>query len=196
MENMNKDNKKNAILLVAAGVIVILIIVFACISFFGGTESDNKGKENKKGTTALVTNPETVKITGEKTNVLSNETCNSKSIKNQFTLTIVDGLVQVNNLNTMENFVIKKIANASSLIELNYEKNCDNKMYIVLTTEGEIFYTNDDITRIKDLKDIENSFIYLQSELRYTELSIGESEGNVDLYGKTATGNLYKIDLR
>ena len=85
MENMNKDNKKNAILLVAAGVIVILIIVFACISFFGGTESDNKGKENKKGTTALVTNPETVKITGEKTNVLSNETCNSKSIKNQFT---------------------------------------------------------------------------------------------------------------
>ena len=69
-------------------------------------------------------------------------------------------------------------------------------MYIVLTTEGEIFYTNDDITRIKDLKDIENSFIYLQSELRYTELSIGESEGNVDLYGKTATGNLYKIDLR
>lgn len=191
---MRKNDKRMKYIYMIIAVIVVLLIVIACISL-SKTGPTTKSK-NFKASFEYVVNPENVKSIEGKTNILSNENCNETAIKNKFSLTIVDGLIQVNNLKTMENFTIDKIANATSMYKINYEKTCDNSIYVILTGDGEVFYTYDDVTKIEDLKTIETKFNYANFDTRFTELFIGEEKGNQNLYGKTATNNLYKINLR
>ncbi len=197
MIKSNKNNKTfNIVLITMASIIIVALIVFACINFKNSENNNTESKNSNKGQVTYVAQNENINVVGTKTNTITNEKCNKTTIKNRFSLTIVNGLVQVNNLDTMENFVINKIINVSNMIELNYQKTCDNSIYIILTSDGEIFYTDDNITTIKNLKNIEEEFYYLKSDLRYSELYVGQYNGNIDLYGKTTTGDLYKIDLR
>ena len=189
---MKKNDMVGNILKIVAAAIVLGVVVVLCIKFFGGKD---KATEKKANVTYVVDETK-VTLNGGNTDHLTNEKCNSSSIKHKFSLKIDNGSIQVNNMDTMENFLIEKIVDVSTMIEFNYEKNCDTAMYAVLTNDGQIFYTNDDVTKASDIRRIEDKFILLKSDLRFTELVLGEENGVKDLYGKTSTGHLYKIDLR
>lgn len=189
-----KNVKINSIIAIAVGVLTAVIVVVLCCNFFGG-EKDNK-KQKEKNTTAYVIDQTTVTITGGNTDKVTNEKCDSSSVKKKFSLTLVNGAIQVNNLDTMENFLMEKMNNVSAMVEFNYAKTCDTAMYAVLTGDGQVFYTYDDVTKTTNVNRIEDKFMLLKTDLRFSELVLGEEEGATNLYGKTSTGNLYRIDLR
>lgn len=189
-----KNVNTNMIIAIAVGVLTAVLVVILCCNFFGGDKENKKQKE--KSTTAYVIDPTKVTITGGNTDKVTNENCKSSSVKKKYSLTLVNGAIQVNNLDTMENFLIEKMNNVSTMVEFNYEKTCDTAMYAVLTGDGQVFYTYDDVTKTTNVKRIEDKFMLLKTDLRFNELVLGEEEGAIDLYGKTSTGNLYKIDLR
>lgn len=187
--------KKNAIIPVVAGVVVAVIVVFLCLNFFGDKqEKDKNGKQ--KDVITYVIEKDKVNNMGGNTDYLSNEKCNASSINKRYSLKLDNGVILVNNLDTMENFLINKINNISTMIEFNYEKTCDTAMYAVLTNDGQVFYTDDDITKTKNVKKIEDQFMLLKSDLRFSEIFLGEENSVMNLYAKTTSGNLYKIDFR
>lgn len=196
MKDKNNILKSNLVIFGAVVAIIILLMVFMFFNYFGGENKNTKKSKEKKDIVTLAVNPEYITLKGGSTNFITNETCNKSSIKRRYNLKLENGSILVNNLDTMENFIMNKINNVASMIEFNYKESCDYKMYALLTIDGEIYYTNNDITRITDVKKIDNEFIHLESELRFSELALGDDHGTTDLYGRTATGNLYKIDLR
>lgn len=191
---MKKNDVMNNIIKIVAIAVVLGLVVVLCINFFGGDKEKNK-PENKEVVT-YVTDNSKVSLNGGNTDFVTNEKCKSSAIKKRFSLKIDNGSILVNNLDTMENFLMESITNVSTMIEFNYEKTCDTAMYAILTNEGLVFYTYDDVTKATDIRRIEDKFTLLKSDLRFSELSLGEENGETNLYGKTAAGYLYKIDLR
>ena len=197
---MKKEEQKinyNILFIVAAVVIMILMIGFLCFNYF--LKGNNNKKENeveKKETIVNVINKNSVMLNQNKTNTISNEKCSKSSIRKKYSLTLQDGVIQVNNLDTMENFIMNKFVNVSTILELNYDKTCDTVIYVLLTFDGEVYYTYDDISKITDVRNIDTNFKLLKTDLRFTDIYVGYENNITDLYGKTSTDNLYKIDLR
>ena len=127
---------------------------------------------------------------------VTNEKCNKSSITKRFSLKIHEGKILVNNIDTMENFVIDKINDPINIITLSYSNNCDKNRYVIVNREGLVFFTNNQINTISDVKKMEEEFYLLNTDLRFESIILGTENGKIDLYGKTASNNLYKIDLR
>lgn len=192
---MKKNDMTSSIIKIIAAIIVLVVVVILCINFFDDKDKQ-KGKNENKEIVKYITDNSKVSLNGGNTDFVTNEKCKSSAIKKRFSLKIDNGSILVNNLDTMENFLMESITNVSTMIEFNYEKTCDTAMYAILTNEGLVFYTYDDVTKATDIRRIEDKFTLLKSDLRFSELSLGEENGETNLYGKTAAGYLYKIDLR
>ncbi len=197
IEKKKEDKKKfNIVLIIAAGSIMVLLIGFLCFQYFIVGSSNVGKQENGENLVSLVQDSKNLKLTYSISDYIYTGTCKKSSINTKYSIQMTDGKAIVTNHKTMENFQIDKFMNAKVLTQFSYTGECDEKIYIVLTRDGRIYYTNDDITRISDVKDIENKFYLLKTDLRFNAVSVAKVNGKIQLYGISATDNIYKIDLR
>lgn len=190
--NINNNIKRSIIIIIV--VIIIVIIGFICLQSSGN--SNNTKSEDTKKEVSYVVNTRYVELDENISTFASNEKCNKSSIKRRFSLKIQDGKILVNNIDTMENFVIDKINDPTNIITLSYNDKCDENRYVIVNREGLVFFTNNKINLIKDVKKIEEQFYVLNTDLRFESIILGKEKGKTNLYGRTASNNLYKINLR
>ena len=194
-DNSIKKSKLNNLLIITAVVVIILVVGLLCFKhFFGDNENGdmNKGEES----VSLVTDTRSLVLDNAVSDYLFNGNCDKETIKTKFSIQMSEGQAVVTNHDTMENFVIDKFANAKLLTQISYEGQCDKKIYIVITNDGKIYYTNNAITTISDIKKIEDYFYLLKTDLRFESASIVKVKDEIRLYGKTSTNNVYLIDLK
>ena len=192
--NNEKKVKNNKTLIIVFVVIIVLLIGFLCYKHF--IKADNNGKNNSEKNVSLVTDTKHLMLEDSISEYIDNSTCSKSTIKTKFSLQMQDEKLLVKNNDTMENFTIDKFANSKVLTQFSYENECDKKIYLVLTYDGQIYYTDDSITTITDVKNIEEKFYLLNTALRFESISVAKVDGKTNLYGKTSTDNIYVIDLR
>lgn len=196
MEDNNiKKAKLNTLLIVTSVVVILLVVGLLCFKYFFG--DDNNGDMNKGDeSVSLVTDTKGLVLDNAVSDYLFNGNCDKETIKTKFSIQMSEGKALVTNQDTMENFTIDKFANAKLLTQFSYEGQCDKKIYLVITNDGKIYYTNNAITTISDVKNIENYFYLLKTDLRFESASVVKVKDEIRLYGKTSTNNVYLIDLR
>lgn len=190
---MKFDNNYKRTIIVILGIALIVIIGFIGLQ---SSDNGNQKTENTKKKVSYVTDTSKVTLNESFNTSVTNEKCNKSSITKRFSLKIHEGKILVNNIDTMENFVIDKINDPINIITLSYSNNCDKNRYVIVNREGLVFFTNNQINTISDVKKIEEEFYLLNTDLRFESIILGTENGKIDLYGKTASNNLYKIDLR
>lgn len=190
----NKNGFKRKVVIIGI-VILIIVIGFLCLQYSNSDDNQKHGNKAKESV-VYITNSSKVVLNETNNTFVTNEKCNKSSIRTRYSLEIKDGKVLVRSIDTMENFIIDKISDATKIISLSNKKGCDNDRYIILTQDGLVFYSSSNINKISNVKNIEENFYNLNTALRFTSIMLGTQNGKMNLYAKTDANNLYKIDLR
>ena len=159
-------------------------------------------KEGKKSTTSNLSDEERVEVV-QKSDVsistfdetsLSNLDCDAKSKNTNFTLKLESGKLFIINEDTFENYSLNNFSDIKSIGSITYTSNCDDAVYFLLTNSGDIYYTNNNIVAIKDVKNIEKEFKKLTSDYSFSSIGIDKSFNEV--YSVTDSDTNIKLNFR
>ena len=157
----------------------------------------NLFNKNELNTVEKVDGNELLLIVNEKVNFknnvsfISNEKCNSKDKKNNYTLTLENNEVVVNNLDNFVNFSLDKFKKVKMINSFSYNGKCDKSIYVLLTSDGKLYFTNNRIVNLKNIKKINREFILFDTKYKFDQIYVGEDN---KLYAKSED-KLFRVNL-
>ena len=176
---------------------VVLIIIFVgVISYFIYnnlySKTNNKKINNIKDQDRIkLVSDSNINFLNSNNTFISNEDCDSKNKKYNYTLTLDDGQILINNLDTYENFKVENIKGITSLNSITYG-TCADSIYVLLNNDGKIYYTDNNIVGLKKLKDIDKEFRILKTDYIFDNIVVSDNK----LYGSTNNGEIVEINLK
>lgn len=172
-------------------IIIIVLIIGGVLFFVFSRKDDYKSNtiESINGKDIVEEMNQNIKFK-ELDKTITNELCNSKNKKVNYTLKLENGEVIVNNLDNFMNFSLKKVTNVKAITSVLYGSSCDQNSYVILS-EGKIYFTNNNIVNINNLDNLDDEFILLETEEDFDDLLIGEDN---KLYSHVGD-KLFRINL-
>ncbi len=167
-----------------------------------GCEKSTEKNTIKESTTSNLTGDQRIEIVQNSDVVIanfneptiSNLGCDSKSKNVNYTLKLDSGKVYIINEDTFENYSLDSISDIKSIGSITYTSNCDDAVYFLLTNSGDIYYTNNNIVSIIDIKNIGKEFKKLSSDYSFT--SIGIDKTSNEAYSVTNSKDIIKLNFR
>ena len=172
-------------------IIIIVLIIGGVLFFVFSRKDDYKSNtiESINGKDIVEEMNRNIKFK-ELDKTITNELCNSKNKKVNYTLKLENGEVIINNLDNFMNFSLKKVTNVKAITSVLYGNSCDQNSYVILS-EGKIYFTNNNIVNINNLDNLDDEFILLETEEDFDDLLIGEDN---KLYSHVGD-KLFRISL-
>ncbi|MBP3840891.1 MAG: hypothetical protein IK997_02060 [Bacilli bacterium] len=174
-------------------IITFFVIIFFCTGCFNKQENEIENKKNSNLSDSerieIVNNSEV--IFNNDTKEISNLKCNSKNKKVNYTLKLISGELNIINEDNFENYSLKNINSIKQISSITYTSKCDDMVYILLTENGDIYYTNSNIVNFKDIKNIDKEFRKLNTEYKFSDIKV-ENE----VYSNTSSGEIIKLNFR
>lgn len=192
---MKKNNSLNVLYII----FLICIVVIVLFLFFHEDKEDddsNAVKINSSDRIKVIENVDEVSFLDENVNSITNLECDSSNKKINYTLKLENNEITVINEDNFENYALDKIKNVKTMKSIMYSSNCDEAVYIILTNDGTIYYSYDDIVKTNNVKKMSKNFKKLSTSYNFTELKIGSFDGNNEVFAYTDSSELLRLNFR
>ena len=183
-------DRKNRVLII---ICLLCFVVLAIVIYFMLTDGNDKKETISDKDRVVIATKEGLSFISDSFNVVSNKNCNSSSKRYNYSLSLEDGNVLVNNHDTFENFIIDNISNIKAIMSITYTNKCENSIYVLLSDNGRLYYSDDNISSFGNLRKLDEEFKMLNSRYFFNDLLIGNDN---KLYSNTTTGEFVNINLQ